>query len=79
MARHLLHRPHMLLHTQRSAGRYLLPLPLLPSGSPLLLFPLLLGGRDTRAANLPFHVNGRAMVMCLSGSSGQKREVVRLT
>lgn len=81
MAHHLLHRPQTLLGMQRScsANRYLLPLPLLPSGSPLLLLPLLLGGRDMRAANLPFQVSGRAMVMCLSGSSGQKREVVRLT
>lgn len=60
----------------------LLPLLLLllpPSGLLKLLRPLLLGGRDMRAANLPFQVSGRAMVMCLSGSSGQKREVVRLT
>lgn len=59
----------------------LLPLLLLlpPSGLPELLRPLLLGGRDMRAANLPCHVSGRAMVMCLSGSSGQKRDVVRLT
>lgn len=32
-----------------------------------------------RAANLPFHVSGLLMVMCLSGSSGQKRDVVRRT
>jgi hypothetical protein len=58
----------------------LLPLLLLLlSGLPKLLRPLLLGGRDMRAANLPFQVSGRAMVMCLSGSSGQKREVVRRT
>jgi hypothetical protein len=28
---------------------------------------------------LPFQVSGRLMVMCLSGSSGQKRDVVRRT
>lgn len=67
------------------------PLPLLFPGAllPLLLpgalllgllpCPLLLGGREMRAANLPFQSSGRAMVMCLSGSSGQKRDVVRRT
>jgi hypothetical protein len=38
---------------------------------------MLIGVR--RAANLPFHVSGRLMVMCLSGSSGQNRDVVRRT
>lgn len=56
-----------------------LPLLLLLELPRLLLRPLLLGGRGRRAANLPSHVSGRAIVMCLSGSSGQKREVVRLT
>jgi hypothetical protein len=79
MAHHLLHKPRMLLDVQYSVNRYLLPLPLLPSGSLLLLLPLLLGCREMRAAYFPFQVSGRPMVMCLSGSSGQKREVVRLT
>lgn len=67
----------------------MLPLSLLLPLALLLLLPMLLpplcfrvlsmlmGIR--RAANLPFQASGRLMVMCLSGSSGQKRDVVRRT